>query len=121
MKGTAQTSSIQSGRAVFISSIISAAFEELINMKFNNGPEGGTSCTCSGRLSGGSGAAGQVLAERREAVRQRTSAGLVWVDSLGPASLLALAALAAAALAWGRGPSLAFRLLRLLRWPLPKP
>lgn len=60
-------------------------------------------------------ACAQVLAERRDAVRERTGAGLVWVDSLGPASLLAVAATAAAALAWGRGSSLALGLLWLFR------
>lgn len=56
----------------------------------------------------------KVLAERREAVRKRTSAGLLWVNGLGPASLLAVAAVAAAALAWGRGISLLAGLLWLL-------
>lgn len=56
----------------------------------------------------------QVLAERREAVRKRTSAGLLWVDGLGPTSLLSVALLAIAALAWGRGMSFITGLVYLL-------
>lgn len=59
----------------------------------------------------------QVLTERREAMRKRTSAGLAAVDALEPGAMLVLLAVAAAALSWSHGVvglSFAVWLLRCL-------
>lgn len=54
----------------------------------------------------------QALHARRESMRRRTSAGLAAVDSLGPGTVLALLAVAAAALAWAHG----FAALQFVVW-----